>query len=165
MLKTIHPTILAHMINAAFRLPYVSIRYLHDRILEEAHGFASEEAVAQFRDELAFRERSDSIDARSAYSSLTLAKDASGIPSEDADMLPPLVTGIQPMSVASFPLRFSHADAYVGEGPGARTALVGDAAHTVHPLAGQGLNMGLADAESLSKCIESALLSGGDIGT
>ena len=79
-------------------------------------------------------------------------------------MVPPLVTGIQPGTVASFPLRFSHAEAYIGEGAGARTALVGDAAHTIHPLAGQGLNLGLADAEALMKCIEAALLSGGDVG-
>jgi ubiquinone biosynthesis monooxygenase Coq6 len=164
VLKTVHPTVLAHLINAAFRLSSVSMRYLHDRILDDEHGFAAESSVAQFKDELAFRERSDMIDVRSAYSSLTPEKSASGIPSEDADMVPPLVTGVQPMSVASFPLRFSHAEAYVGEGIGARTVLLGDAAHTVHPLAGQGLNMGLADAESLSKCIEAALLSGGDIG-
>lgn len=82
------------------------------------------------------------------------------------DDLPPLVQSIQPGSVAGFPLRLSHAEAYIGDeatGEG-RTALVGDAAHTVHPLAGQGLNMGLADVQVLTRTIEQAVLAGGDIG-
>lgn len=148
------------MINAAFRLPNISLRYLHDRILEDQAM-----SVEQFTEELAFRERSDTINTRSAYSSLSPVRDgADGIPPDDVDMVPPLVTGIQPGTVASFPLRFSHTEAYVGEGAGARTVLVGDAAHTIHPLAGQGLNLGLADAEALKGCIEDALLSGGDVG-
>ncbi|GJE90325.1 ubiquinone biosynthesis monooxygenase [Phanerochaete sordida] len=158
-LKTVDPRVLAGMVNAAFRLPDVSMRYLYDRILENPALSAEE-----FTQELAFRERSDTIDVRSAYSSLG-AVNAAGIPADDADMVPPLVTDIQPGTVASFPLRFSHAEAYIGEGLGARTVLVGDAAHTIHPLAGQGLNLGLADAEALTKCIEDALLSGGDVGS
>lgn len=51
---------------------------------------------------------------------------------------------------ASWPLTLSKADRWVGPG----WALAGDAAHTVHPLAGQGLNLGLADARELAKVIE-----------
>jgi ubiquinone biosynthesis monooxygenase Coq6 len=54
-----------------------------------------------------------------------------------------------------------HADTYTSE----RVALVGDAAHTIHPLAGQGLNQGQADVQSLVKAIEYAVLHGQDIGT
>ncbi|MEO7160697.1 MAG: FAD-dependent monooxygenase [Polaromonas sp.] len=47
---------------------------------------------------------------------------------------------------ASWPLALSNADHWVGTG----WALAGDAAHTVHPLSGQGLNLGLADAACLA---------------
>lgn len=50
---------------------------------------------------------------------------------------------------ASWPLALSRAAHWVGPG----WALAGDAAHTVHPLAGQGLNLGLADAACLTRVI------------
>jgi ubiquinone biosynthesis monooxygenase Coq6 len=162
-IKTLDQNVLARLINAAFRLPEVSVRYLGDEIVR-AHSQGSSLALEQFEEELAFRERSHIISSTSALSSGISGAVVSGIPPDSAEDFPPLVTSIQPNSVASFPLRFSHADSYIGEGNGARTVLVGDAAHTIHPLAGQGLNLGLADVETLVECIQSTLLLGGDVG-
>ena len=50
---------------------------------------------------------------------------------------------------ASWPLTLGSTDRWVGSG----WALAGDAAHSVHPLAGQGLNLGLADAACLSQVL------------
>lgn len=78
----------------------------------------------------------------------------------DTQRIPQLAVGVQEGSVASFPLKLRQADTYIGE----RVALVGDAAHTIHPLAGQGLNQGQGDVESLAKTIEFAVTHGQDIG-
>ena len=61
---------------------------------------------------------------------------------------------------AAFPLRRQIADRFV-EG---RIALCGDAAHVVHPLAGQGLNIGLRDAIALRAMVASANAKRADIG-
>lgn len=45
-----------------------------------------------------------------------------------------------------------------------RLALIGDAAHTIHPLAGLGLNLGLADAQALAQQIQLHIALGNDIG-
>ena len=50
---------------------------------------------------------------------------------------------------AAFPLIGSQATAYIAEG----VALVGDSAHTIHPLAGQGVNLGIKDAVALAEIL------------
>jgi 2-polyprenyl-6-methoxyphenol hydroxylase-like FAD-dependent oxidoreductase len=49
-----------------------------------------------------------------------------------------------------WPLQLARASRWVGSRAGKGWALAGDAAHTVHPLAGQGLNLGLADVSELA---------------
>lgn len=44
-----------------------------------------------------------------------------------------------------------------------RMALIGNASHTIHPIAGQGFNLGLRDVQQMAKLIEDALVKGGDI--
>ncbi|SCZ68336.1 UbiH/UbiF/VisC/COQ6 family ubiquinone biosynthesis hydroxylase [Thiohalomonas denitrificans] len=58
------------------------------------------------------------------------------------------------------PLALQHADAYCAE----RVVLVGNAAHAIHPLAGQGLNLGILDAAALAEVLIDAARSHGDIG-
>ena len=60
----------------------------------------------------------------------------------------------------AFPLHYFVARSFIGE----RLALVGDAAHVIHPIAGQGLNMGLKDVAALAEVVVDAARLGIDLG-
>ncbi|KAF7900608.1 uncharacterized protein EAF01_007910 [Botrytis porri] len=113
------------MVNAAFRLSTVDLKYMHTQSSGQA-------------EEVSWRLQH----------------------TPTSGTVPAPVTGVQENSIASFALKMRHADTYIGE----RIALVGDAAHTIHPLAGQGLNQGQGDVESLVKGIGYAVDHGMDIG-
>ncbi|MEM6480225.1 MAG: FAD-dependent oxidoreductase [Pseudomonadota bacterium] len=59
----------------------------------------------------------------------------------------------------SYPLSLSIANSFVAD----RTVLVGDAAHGIHPIAGQGLNAGMRDVAALAQVLTEALQRGEDI--
>ena len=69
--------------------------------------------------------------------------------------IPPVIAGVVGRRF-TFDLNLMHAKNYVGS----RVALVGDAAHTIHPMAGQGLNLGMGDAQCLVENLKQAVESG-----
>ena len=66
----------------------------------------------------------------------------------------------RPAPRKSYPLQRTHLDRPVGN----RTVVVGNAAHTVHPVAGQGFNLGLRDVAWLAQLIDEAASRGDDVG-
>ncbi|KAB8278951.1 hypothetical protein BDV30DRAFT_202939 [Aspergillus minisclerotigenes] len=134
-LKSLSPKAFIAMVNAAFRLSMTDLKYM-------------------MRMERPATSASDYEDLHESELTWRLQH------TPQASQVPPMVNGVQEGSVASFPLRFRHASTYISP----RVALVGDAAHVIHPLAGQGLNLGMGDVASLSKTIEYAVDHGMDIG-
>ena len=61
---------------------------------------------------------------------------------------------------SSYPLGFHHAERITGD----RLALVGDSAHAIHPIAGQGLNLGFRDAAALAQVLVEGARLGLDLG-
>jgi 2-octaprenyl-6-methoxyphenol hydroxylase len=64
------------------------------------------------------------------------------------------------MGPQAFPLNLVHAERTTGP----RAALIGDAAHGIHPIAGQGLNLGYRDVKALADLVIAAHAKGADIG-
>ncbi|KAL4865712.1 hypothetical protein BDV12DRAFT_187995 [Aspergillus spectabilis] len=135
-LKSLSSKAFISMVNAAFRLSMLDLQYMMR--MEHPSTPVTNLDENPHEDELTWR-----------------LQHTPSVP-----QLPPMVTGVQENSVASFPLRFRHASTYISP----RVALVGDAAHVIHPLAGQGLNLGLGDVASLASTIEYAVAHGMDVG-
>lgn len=171
LIKSLPLEVLPNLIAAAFALPYGQLKAFLDSFIAPPSSSAPPPAKREF-DATALNAQLEALLVRHSQSTYD--------PSTPSDPLPPLVLSVQPSSVASFPLRLSHTSSYLGlpsplpstttspDGPIAvdlRTVLVGDAAHTVHPLAGQGLNLGLLDAFSLSSLLSTLAQNGTDLGS
>uniref|UniRef100_A0A2M4BMD5 Ubiquinone biosynthesis monooxygenase COQ6, mitochondrial n=1 Tax=Anopheles marajoara TaxID=58244 RepID=A0A2M4BMD5_9DIPT len=87
----------------------------------------------------------------------SLIKQSSGQRFEPA---PAVMSEVQ-KSRAAFPLGLGHTSTYVGQG----VCLIGDAAHRVHPLAGQGVNLGFGDVQTLTDVLADASYAGLGLGT
>lgn len=76
--------------------------------------------------------------------------------------MPSFYTNVTPHSqVRAFPLKAFWVPFFTAH----RIALIGDAAHQIHPLAGQGLNLGMYDVEALEKTLQEGVSLGLDIGS
>ncbi|CAO3660520.1 unnamed protein product [Rhizopus stolonifer] len=140
-LKTVSPHDFCNIVNAAFRMSHVDLKYLYQQLT--AGKSCDIGAEYTWREEVAKK----SLDEQEIF--------------EREYSLPPQVIDIQENSRASFPFRLRNSEHYVTD----RVALVGDAAHATHPLAGQGLNQGILDVQSLSQWIEKGTTEGQDIGS
>lgn len=157
-LKVLPPAAFCQMVNAGFRLEKVDIEY----ILNEASDMifaALPDPTARFDLAQVPQQVVEEVD-RLVEDQVQWRLENTTLVDEDNNY-PINVVNVLPKSRASFPLKMKHADTYVSE----RVALVGDAAHSTHPLAGQGLNMGQQDIESLVSALETATKRGMDIGS
>uniref|UniRef100_A0A336KKH4 Ubiquinone biosynthesis monooxygenase COQ6, mitochondrial n=1 Tax=Culicoides sonorensis TaxID=179676 RepID=A0A336KKH4_CULSO len=73
---------------------------------------------------------------------------------------PPKVIDLVKGSRAAFPLGFNHTSIYVKQG----TVIIGDAAHRIHPMAGQGVNLGFGDVKCLTEILSDIAYKGANFG-
>ncbi|KAL1461785.1 hypothetical protein WDU94_013656 [Cyamophila willieti] len=75
-------------------------------------------------------------------------------------IIPPRIISVEDKSRAAFPLGFGHSVKYVGPS----VALLGDSAHRIHPLAGQGVNLGFGDISCFVQLAAESISNGYPIG-
>ena len=132
-------------------LPHDGVAYEHFR---PAGPFASLPLPGQ-RSSLVWTERQDEAKRLLALDPAALALEI------EAAMGSSLGAVTVEDQLAGFPLRLQIARSFVAP----RLALIGDAAHVVHPISGQGLNLGLKDVAALAEVVVSAIRLGLDHGS
>jgi len=123
---------------------------------KEKMAMTEEEFVADLERNLWDNSSRDELATTAARGLDTLIKSFFG--HKPNSQLPPRIKGAK--NRAGFPLGFIHSTRYVGP----RTVLVGDAAHRVHPLAGQGVNLGFGDVVTLTRVLNECIRDGAGLG-
>ncbi|WFD26585.1 Putative ubiquinone biosynthesis monooxygenase [Malassezia nana] len=170
-------SVLATLISAAFRLPWPAL----EGLLNEAPTESTPDFERRVHETMAAYEQRAGTDAPSAHTSAVPpwadavdVRSVASFPLQLQHASCYLGSSLNQSSVFPRPsdviagaltaLGLTPGGAARGAGQG-RTVLVGDAAHATHPLAGQGLNMGLQDVRALLSTLEDASAYGMDIGT
>ncbi len=180
----------SELVSAAFRLPWKQLDAIFARVLatRQLQGDNADwswvvpaiaDAVQQAGGLEALPDHGNgfvppparSIDARSVASFPLQLKHADAYlgaslnhskPTPGGGLSLPSVSQVLSAGLTAFGFAQGGAGANAGRG---RTALVGDAAHSIHPQAGQGLNLGFADARSLTDVLTRAIDAGADLGS
>lgn len=154
--KITNGNLLGSLINCGFVLTRLDYEYYLKKIIQmHSSEVVNEEDVLKLIDEM---------NTRVEQESEILAKINTDNSQDEMlymeEFYPPLVESVDVSTTGRFPLKLFHLDNYSKD----RMVLIGDACHNTHPLAGQGLNMGLEDIKELIKQLEKAIDLGIDIG-
>ncbi len=158
-------------IRNSLKIPLVEIAYNHCSIVATVKMDEPHQSVARQRfmasGPIAFLPLNNAHECSIVWS--TLPEEAKELMSENPDTLAEKIAATLDSLLGKitvidkplmFPLTMRHATHYVHP----RVALIGDAAHTIHPLAGQGMNLGILDAACLSEVVVANFKAERDMG-
>lgn len=172
------PSIMADLINASWRLPWSSLATILTLVPTEPTPAAIDTLRHQIRAHLQAADAEGTLIPEEDCPPLVKDVDSHSVASFPLSVAhtecylgsslqaPSATTTTSSLLQSAMSLTgFWSAEQTPQKQPHGRTVLVGDAAHTIHPLAGQGLNLGLADVQSLTRTLSDAAKVGADWGS